>query len=122
RCRTAIEAQCWTPSGSSLGGPAFIMCRFPMTNGRERSRAMTDTRSGATLPQDSPISGLVDKAQTLASTVAETAQDKARRLAEEQKAAAAEQVADVARVLDTAADQVERVLPDAAPYVRAAAS
>jgi hypothetical protein len=43
-------------------------------------------------------------------------------LAEEQKAAAAEQVEDVARVLDTAAEQVERVLPEAAHYVREAAS
>lgn len=79
-------------------------------------------RSGATPPQDSAISGLVDRAQTLASDVASNAQETARRLAEEQKSAAAEQVEDVARVLDTAAEQVERVLPEAAHYVREAAS
>ena len=84
---------------------------------------MTDApRSGATPPQDSAISGLVDRAQGLASDVATNAQDKVRRLAEDQKAAAAEQVEDVARVLDTAAEQVERVLPEAAHYVREAAS
>ena len=84
---------------------------------------MTDApRSGATPPQDSPISGLVDRAQTLASDAAANAQDKVRRLAEEQKAAAAEQVEDVARVLDTAAEQVERLLPEAGQYVRQAAS
>jgi hypothetical protein len=84
---------------------------------------MTDApRSGATPPEDSAISGLVDRAQTLASNVATNAQDTARRLAEEQKSAAAEQVEDVARVLDTAAEQVERVLPQAAPYIREAAS
>ena len=84
---------------------------------------MTDApRSGATPPQDSAISGLVDRAQGLASDVATNAQDKVRRLAEEQKAAAAEQVEDVARVLDSAAEQVERVLPEAAHYVREAAS
>jgi hypothetical protein len=83
---------------------------------------MTDASQGATTPQDSPISGLVDRAQTLASNVASNAQDTALRMAEEQKAAAADQVADVARVLDTAAEQVERVLPEAAHYVREAAS
>lgn len=84
---------------------------------------MTDApRSGATPPQDSPISGLVDRAQTLASNAASNAQDTVRRLAEEQKTAAAEQVEDVARVLDTAAEQVERLLPEAGQYVRQAAS
>jgi ABC-type transporter Mla subunit MlaD len=84
---------------------------------------MTDVpRPGATPPQDSAISGLVDRAQGLASSVASNAQDKVRRLAEEQKTAAAEQVEDVARVLDSAAEQVERVLPEAAHYVREAAS
>jgi hypothetical protein len=84
---------------------------------------MTDApRSGATPPQDSAISGLVDRAQGLASDVAANAQDKVRRLAEDQKAAAAEQVEDVARVLDSAAEQVGRVLPEAAHYVREAAS
>lgn len=83
---------------------------------------MTDApRSGTTSPQDSPISGLVDRAQTLASNVAASAQDKARSLAEEQKNAAADQVEDVARVIDNAAEQVERVLPEAAHYVREAA-
>jgi hypothetical protein len=84
---------------------------------------MTDApRSGATPPEDSPISGLVDRAQGLASSVANNAQDKVRSLAEEQKSAAAEQVEGVARALDTAAEQVERVLPEAAHYVREAAS
>ena len=84
---------------------------------------MTDApRSGANPPQDSAISGLVDRAQGLASNVATKAQDTVRHLAEEQKAAAAEQVEDVARALDTAAEQVERVLPEAAHYVREAAS
>ena len=84
---------------------------------------MTDApRSGATPPEDSAISGLVDRAQGLASNVAAKAQETVRHLAEEQKAAAAEQVEDVARVLDTAAEQVERVLPEAAHYVREAAS
>jgi ABC-type transporter Mla subunit MlaD len=82
---------------------------------------MTDAPE-ASPSQDSAISGLVDRAQGLASNVAASAQDKARQLAEEQKSAAAEQVEEVARVLDTAAEQVERVLPDAAQYVREAAS
>jgi ABC-type transporter Mla subunit MlaD len=82
---------------------------------------MTDA-PGASPSQDSAISGLVDRAQGLASNVAASAQDKARQLAEEQKSAAAEQVEEVARVLDTAAEQVERVLPEAAQYVRDAAS
>jgi hypothetical protein len=54
--------------------------------------------------------------------VTSNAQDSVRRLAEEQKSAAAEQVEDVARALDSAAEQVERVLPEAAHYVREAAS
>ena len=84
---------------------------------------MTDApRSGAMPPQDSAMSGLVDRAQELASNVAANAQDKARRLVDEQKSAAADQVEDVARVLDSAAEQVERVLPEAAQYVREAAS
>jgi len=84
---------------------------------------MTDApRSGANPTEDSPISGLVDRAQGLASNVASNAQDTVRRLAEEQKSAAAEQVEEVARALDTAAEQVERVLPEAAHYVREAAS
>jgi ABC-type transporter Mla subunit MlaD len=77
-------------------------------------------RSGAAAP-DSPISGLVDQAQTIASSLAANAQDTARRLAEEQKNAAAAQVEDVARVIETAAEQVERLVPEAAPYVREAA-
>ena len=69
---------------------------------------MTDTaRPGAQSPDDSPVSGLVDRAQTLASNAASSAQDKVRSLAEEQKNAAAE--------------QVERVLPEAGHYVRDAA-
>ena len=94
---------------------------------------MTDApRSGAPSPQESSpkesspqesiVSGLADRAQTLASNVASSAQDKARKLAEEQKNAAAEQVEEVARVLEGAAEQVERVLPEAGHYVREAAS
>ena len=84
---------------------------------------MTDApRSGATPPEESALSGLVDRAQALASDVAANAQDTVRTMAEQQKTAAAEQVEDVARVLDTAAEQVERVLPEAAEYVRQAAS
>jgi hypothetical protein len=67
------------------------------------------------------MSGLVDRAQTLASNAAASAQGKVRSLAEEQKNAAADQVEDVARVIDNAAEQVERVLPEAAQYVRGAA-
>jgi len=94
---------------------------------------MTDApRSGAPSPQESSpkesspqesiVSGLADRAQTLASNVASSAHDKARKLAEEQKNAAAEQVEEVARVLEGAAEQVERVLPEAGHYVREAAS
>jgi HPt (histidine-containing phosphotransfer) domain-containing protein len=83
---------------------------------------MTDTaRPGAQSPDDSPVSGLVDRAHTLASNAASSAQDKVRSLAEEQKNAAAEQVEDVARMIDSAAEQVERVLPEAGHYVRDAA-
>ena len=44
------------------------------------------------------------------------------RFAEEQKAAAAERVEEIASVLDSAAETVERVVPPAAQYVREAAS
>src|SRR5690349_14843316 len=76
----------------------------------------------STAKSDSGVSAVIDTAQRLAANVASNAQDAALRLAEQQKAEAAERVADVARTLDSAADQVERVLPGTAPYIRDAAS
>jgi ABC-type transporter Mla subunit MlaD len=84
---------------------------------------MTNARpTGATSPQPSATSGIINDAQMLASKAAAGAQDAALRLADQQKTAAAEQIDEVARAIDTAAEQVERVLPQGAPYVRAAAS
>jgi len=54
----------------------------------------------------------------LASTITQAAQDKVRTVAEQQKSAAAEQVGNVAQMVDTVADEVERGLPPAAPYLR----
>lgn len=84
---------------------------------------MTNARpTGATPPHPSATSGIMNDAQTLAAKAASGAQEAARRLAEQQKGAAADQIDEVARALDTAAEQVERVLPQGAPYVRAASS
>lgn len=68
------------------------------------------------------IAGLAEQAQTTASGLVKTAQERARELAEEQKSAAAQQIEEVARTVDEAAAAVERALPPAAPYVRQAAS
>jgi hypothetical protein len=84
---------------------------------------MTDTPQNEAMPQtESSVSGMINDAQTLVSTLATTAQDAALRLVDEQKAEAAERVEEVARTLDSAADQVERILPGTAPYLREAAS
>jgi hypothetical protein len=68
------------------------------------------------------IAGLAEQAQTTATGLVKTAQDRARDLADEQKSAAAEQIEEVARTIDDAGAAVERALPQAAPYVRQAAS
>ena len=68
------------------------------------------------------IAGLAEQAQTTASGLVKTAQERAREFAEEQKSAAAQQIEGVARTVDEAAATVERALPPAAPYVRQAAS
>jgi hypothetical protein len=84
---------------------------------------MTDTPQDEAKPQtESSASGMIKDAQSLVSTLATTAQDTALRMAEEQKAEAADRVEDVARTLDSAADQVERILPGTAPYLRDAAA
>jgi len=70
----------------------------------------------------SQASSATDEAQSLASTVVGVAQDAARTVADQQKTAVAEQVKEVAQALDTMAEGVERVLPQAAPYVREAVS
>jgi hypothetical protein len=71
---------------------------------------------------ESRISGMINDAQTLVSSVASSAQDAALHVVEQQKAEAAERIEDVARTLDSAAEHVERIVPGTAPYVRNAAS
>ena len=77
------------------------------------------SQPGATSSQASPIAG---QAQSLASTVVDVAQDAARGVVDQHKTAVVEQVQEVAQALDTVAEGVERVLPQAAPYVREAVS
>jgi ABC-type transporter Mla subunit MlaD len=75
------------------------------------------SRPGAPQP-----SGVVEEAQSAASALAAKAQDAARGVVDQHKAAVAEQVDEVAQALDSVAEGVERVLPQAAPYVREAVS
>jgi hypothetical protein len=65
---------------------------------------------------------LTDEAQALAGTLTQSAKDKALGMVEQQKAAAAAQVDDVARLLDNVAGEVEQGVPAAAPLLREAAS
>jgi len=65
---------------------------------------------------------LSQEARSLASSVADAAQNTVRNVVDQQKTAVADQVAEVAQVLDTVAEGVERVLPQAAPLVREAVS
>jgi hypothetical protein len=71
-------------------------------------------------PRDtaSPADGIVAETQSLATSVVHTAKDKAADLLEEQKASAADQAEDVARVLD----EVSQHVPVAGSYLRDAAS
>jgi hypothetical protein len=66
--------------------------------------------------------GLADQAQDLASNLTQTAKARATGLVEEQKAAAADQVEGVARLLDDVAGRVEQGAPAVAPLLREAAS
>jgi ABC-type transporter Mla subunit MlaD len=83
-------------------------------------------RTGGSAPQASDIAEdaqsiaakLADTAQEKARGLAATAEEKARQLADEKKREAAEQVAGVAEVVDSVAEQVERALPPAGAYVR----
>ena len=80
---------------------------------------MTTDASRPGAPQ---TSGVVEEAQSAASALAAKAQDAARGVVDQHKVAAAEQVDEVAQALDSVAEGVERVLPQAAPYVREAVS
>src|SRR3954451_19647401 len=85
-----------------------------------RSDMTPDGLQTGTTP--SQASSATDEAQSLASTVVGVAQDAARPVAEQKKTAAAEQVREVAQAWDTGGEVAERVLPQAAPYVREAVS
>lgn len=73
-------------------------------------------------PKDPRSSGVLEEAQSTASALAAKAKDAALGVVDQQKLAAAEQIGEVAAALDTVAEGVERVLPQAAPYVREAVS
>ncbi|WP_336490057.1 hypothetical protein [Methylobacterium nigriterrae] len=84
---------------------------------------MADTKHPGNIPEEGGgIQNAADDAQNFVSNIGAAGQDTAKRFAEEQKAAAAERVEEIASVLDSAAETVERVVPPAAPYVRKAAS
>ena len=74
---------------------------------------------GGTVPEGGDLG---QQALSLAASVADVAQTAVRGVVDEQKTAVADQVAVVAQALDTVAERVERVLPQAAPLVREAVS
>lgn len=79
-------------------------------------------QSDRTSQKSAGFVGLVDNAQRLASGLGSEAQhaatEAAQRLAEQQKAAIAERVDVAAEVLDTTAGAIEKLVPQAAPYMR----
>jgi ABC-type transporter Mla subunit MlaD len=79
-------------------------------------------QSDRTSQKGAGLAGLVDNAQRLASGLGAEAQqaatEAAQRLAEQQKAAIAERVDVAAEVLDTTAGAIEKLVPQAAPYMR----
>jgi hypothetical protein len=81
-----------------------------MSNAAERGGAAQHT------------TGLTDEAQALAGNLAQSAKDKALSVVEQQKAAAAAQVDDIARLVDNVAGEVEQGVPAAAPLLREGAS
>jgi len=66
--------------------------------------------------------GLADQAQDVAANLTKAAKDRTTGLVEEQKAAAADQVEDVARFLDEVAGRAEQGAPGVTPLLREAAS
>jgi hypothetical protein len=67
-------------------------------------------------------SNMTDEAQGVVGSILSAAQEAARRLAEEQKSAATEQIGAVADMVDNAAHEIEHELPMIAPYVQDAAA
>ena len=76
-------------------------------------------KPGPALPQPAELTA---EAQSLAASLAQGAKDKAMGVVEQRKAAAAEHVDSVARVLDSVAAEVEQGAPVVAPYLRDAAT
>jgi flagellar hook-associated protein FlgK len=71
-------------------------------------------------PQDSSKpwpSSAAEQVQDTASATTDAIKDRARHIAEQQKAAGADQIEGVARAVDAAADQLKGQMPTAAKYI-----
>jgi hypothetical protein len=99
------------------------MARKRVQDMADRNTQDGSARHGSDLMEDvqSVASKLADTAQEKARGLAGKAQEQALRMAEEKKRQAAEQVEGVARVVDSVAEQVESMVPPAGSYVRGVA-
>jgi hypothetical protein len=67
-------------------------------------------------------SSAAEEAKTALDAAAGTAKERARRIAEQQKQAGADQIGGVARAIDGAASEIEQELPHAAGFIHDAAA
>jgi hypothetical protein len=104
-------------------GPSAQLASNPDTgrHDQERSSAAQAAADQGEKLKDK-TSDLAQQAQQQASRIFDSAKDKTREIAEEQKSAGADTIAGVARAIDGAADNQESEMPGAAKIAREAAS
>ena len=111
------------PAAPVHSGPSAQLVSNPDSEHDDQERssaAQTAADQGEKLKDKT--SDLAQQAQQQASRIFDSAKDKTREIAEEQKSAGADTIAGVARAIDGAADNLESEMPGAAKIAREAAS
>jgi hypothetical protein len=104
------------------GSQALVLsCITALLSRGARLQELAMTTEAQSQPSPHTVS-FAEEAQLLASKLAQSATDKALDLAEQQKAAVADQVEGVAGLVENVAREVEEKIPAAGPSLREAAS